>query len=532
MPLGNRPPRTACCGLPPALRDCLRPLAAAALMSLAYGGPAQAQQDDPIGEALSLPKDDPALETPEQKRAPTAFADEQGPRPVLNWGEGDGKSHLIPALDILGFQAGLNLVDRQLYEEDFNVTFDSIGHNLTHGWTTDNDPFSINQFGHPYQGSMYFGFARSAGLDYWTSYGYAFAGSLVWEYAGETTTPSINDQYTTPIAGSFLGEPLFRLSSLLLESGSGRPGFWRELGAAIISPATGTNRLLYGDRFDGVFRSHDPAVYTRFDLGVNVASDIRSDVNRNPNADEPPIPQGYKTGEALADFTVIYGMPGKTGYRYDRPFDYFVLQATAASSNALENVMVRGLLVGTEVSAGDHYRGLWGLFGQYDYLAPQLFRVSTTGASVGTVGQAWLSRNLAVETSVLAGVGYGSGGAIHAQGDRDYHNGITPQALANVRMVYGDRLSLDMTARGYHISDLASEEEGHENIGRLEASLTFRVFNLHGLTLKYVTSTRSARYADRADTSQTVNAFSIGYTLLGQTHGGTVDWRPADEAGI
>src|SRR6185295_261555 len=101
------------------------------------------------------------------------------------------------------------------------------------------DPFAVNQFLHPYQGSMYQGFARSAGLGFWESFAYTFLGSALWEEAGEHTTPSVNDQIASGIAGSFLGEPLFRISSLLLESGGGNPGFWRELGAGVISPSTG-----------------------------------------------------------------------------------------------------------------------------------------------------------------------------------------------------------------------------------------------------------------------------------------------------
>ena len=51
---------------------------------------------------------------------------------------------------------------------------DSIRRNPHHKWVADNDPFKVNQFGHPYQGSMYHGFARSAGLDFWPSLGYTF----------------------------------------------------------------------------------------------------------------------------------------------------------------------------------------------------------------------------------------------------------------------------------------------------------------------------------------------------------------------
>ena len=83
---------------------------------------------------------------------------------------------------------------------------------------------------------MYHGFARSAGFNYWESAGYTFAGSALWEIFGETTKPSRNDQVASGIGGTFLGEALFRMASLVLEKGDGVPGFWREAIAAGISP--------------------------------------------------------------------------------------------------------------------------------------------------------------------------------------------------------------------------------------------------------------------------------------------------------
>ena len=96
------------------------------------------------------------------------------------------------------------------------VTTATIRRNLHSSWGTDRDPFNVNQLGHPYQGAMYHGFARSAGLGYWESAGYAFAGSVVWEIAGEATKPSRNDQVASGIGGTFLGEALFRMSNLVL----------------------------------------------------------------------------------------------------------------------------------------------------------------------------------------------------------------------------------------------------------------------------------------------------------------------------
>jgi hypothetical protein len=476
--------------------------------------------------------DDPKLDSKAQQIAPTAFAGDK-PKPVLNWGVGEGKSYLVPAFDIVGFDFLLNQYDRHFIDsETFGSNFSSFKKNLQGKWVYDTDPFATNQFLHPYQGSMYFGFARSAGLDYWRSLGYTLGGSLLWETAGETDLPSINDQFTTGFGGTFLGEPLFRMASLLLESGDGNPGFWRELGAAVLSPATGFNRWVFGQRFAGVFRSNDPAVYTRAQLGANLNATVHSNVNLNPNANEVAVPQGYKRGEVIADFTISYGLPGKPDYDYTRPFDYFHFQFTAAGSNVLENIMSHGLLYGTDYSVGGNYRGVWGLYGVYDYIAPQIFRISTTAAALGTTAQWWLSKKIALQGTVLAGVGYGSAGIVRSVGERDYHNGITPNALMTSRLIFSDRTAFEMELRDYYVSDKASGESGgSENIARAFIALTVRVLDLHGVTLKYTVSRRDARYPSLPDTRQTVGAVSLGYTYLGQTRFGAVDWRPKGNGG-
>lgn len=493
----------------------------ALLISASAAWPAQNQPDPPI-------------DSPEQQRAPTAFA-EPPPEPVLEWGTEEGTSWWIPAADIVLFDFLLNQFNREFSgTSDYDVDKDSLERNFKGSWVYDNDPFDINQFGHPYQGSMYHGFARSAGHGYWTSTAYTVLGSAAWEIAGERTPPSINDQITTGIGGGFLGEPLFRMASLLLESSGGKPGLWHELGAAALSPATGFNRLAFGDRFDGVFRSQNPAVYTRIGLGLNVDSSVDSNVNTNRDAEALPIPQSYDTGTVTGDFTIAYGLPGKKGYTYERPFDYFHFQFSAASSNFLENVISRGLLYGTDYEAGDNYRGVWGLYGTYDYLAPQIFRISTTGLGLGTTGQWWISEKWALQGTLLGGVGYGSAGALEnnrAQ-DRDYQNGLSGQALVAMRLIHGDRASLDMNVRQYHVSDVGTDiQGGEENIFRADVTLTVRVHKLHALTFGVVTSRRDAQFDGFDDTHQQVVAFNLGYAYLGQTRSGAVDWRPRSEGG-
>jgi hypothetical protein len=482
--------------------------------------------------------DDPKLNTPPQKEAPTAFAAPE-PSPVKDWGVGDGKSYLVPAWEIPGFELLLNRVDH--YAVDSQVYASPLSNfrdNLHHKWVVDNDAFATNQFLHPYQGAFYQGLARSSGLDFWQSSAYTFAGSLLWEYAGETTRPSINDQVASGIAGNFLGEPLFRMASLLLESGpNGEPGLLRKIGAAIISPSMGLNRLMYGDRFAGVFRSNDPAVYTRVDLGVSLSTHFTSNVNVNADLTAPPAAQTFKRQSASAIFNMAYGLPGKADYSYDRPFDYFNFEVSADTTNAIETLFSRGLLIGTDYGIGPNYRGIWGLYGTYEYVGPQIFRVSTTAAALGTTGQWWLTRQIALQGTALLGVGYGGGGVIHGagvaqagvlgDGQRDYHYGLAPQGEVQARLIVGDRISLDTTYREYYISRVAATEStGSEDISRVDTALTVRVYNLHGITLRYSEASRNGRYATLPASHQTIGTFSIGYTYVGHTRFGAVDWRP------
>jgi hypothetical protein len=146
------------------------------------------------------------------------------------------------------------------------------------------------------------------------------------------------------------------------------PPFWRETAAAAISPSTGFNRLAFGERFRPVFSSNGAVHFSRLQIGFSGTTQNGTGTSTTQ----------LRRNEALVDYSIDYGLPGKPGYTYARPFDYFSLQATASSANGAENVLTRGLLVGRPYEHGPDYRGVWGLYGIYDYIAPQTFRVSST----------------------------------------------------------------------------------------------------------------------------------------------------------
>ena len=457
-------------------------------------------------------------------------AEEPAKTPVLDWDTGAGKSYYIPAFEILGFNIGLNLFDRLfLDEKTYSTDWHDWSKNLRSTPEFDKDPFSVNQIGHPYQGSMNYGFARSAGLSYWESLGYSLFGSFLWETFGETTRPSINDYVTTTVGGSFVGEAMFRMASLLLEGGGEKPGFWRELGAAVISPPTGFNRLVFEDRFKPVFPSRDPAVYIRLRLGATLTTDVNTG----------GLSHGVRRQEGSADFYMTYGLPGKPGYQYTRPFDFFLFEFTAVpnastAADAIENVTIRGLLAGAKYELDDDYRGVWGLFGGYEYLSPQVFRVATTNLALGTVAQWWLTRTMALQGTALAGAGFGAAGTVGDKDERDYRYGVIPETLLTLRLMVSDQAMLEAAARQYWVVGIGAgasegaEKFGHELINRANFGLTVRVWGPHALSIGYVLSTRDARVPAGDDRHQSVQTVTLSYNFLGHTRFGAVEWRPSE----
>ncbi|MEO8938408.1 MAG: DUF3943 domain-containing protein [Burkholderiaceae bacterium] len=426
------------------------------------------------------------------------------------------KRYGVAALEIVGFDVLLNQANRRWSgSTDYDSNLTTIRRNLRSSWGVDHDPFRINQLGHPYQGSIYHGIARSSGLDYWESSAYTFAGSIFWEIAGERTRPSGNDQVASGVGGSFLGEALFRMASLVLENGQGRR-IWREVGAAAISPPTGFNRLAFGDDRETIFASHDAEYYSRAQVGVSRSSKDDAGLSASPQ----------KRNEALAEFAIDYGLPGKPGYDYQRPFDYFAFQAAASTTGGVENVMTRGTLLARPYDLGSRYRGIVGVYGSYDYIAPPTFRISSTALSLGTTGQWNASDGITLQGSALFGVGYAAIGGVRSSDDLDYQYGVTPQSLLSVRAIVANKLSIDLTERDYYVSRIAAGDRGgHGSIGRFDASVTWRVSGPHALSVKYLGNRRNVSFPDLSGRRQTRSTIGVYYTYLGHDRFGAVDFH-------
>jgi len=447
---------------------------------------------------------------------------------------GGGKSNILPALEITGFLTLLSAYDRiayanqmqdgkKVYSSTFSTSWD---HLREQHWVHDQDPFNVNQFAHPYQGATMYGLARSSGHSFWTSLAHANVGSFIWKMAGETDPPSIDDMITTGQAGSLLGEALYRMADLVITQGHGKKrDKRREFLAVLVSPPVAVNRRVFRDRFRSQLSDTLPA--TSWQVGLGATLDAL--------AHDYSAPVTLLRRDATAEFSMSYGLPGRPGYDYTRPLDYFDFQISLLSraSNPIENVMIRGLLVGSKTGEGVKARGIWGLYGSYDYISPYLFRVSSTALSIGTTRQFWVAPDLALQGSVLGGAGYGAAGSTTIipstptnAAIRDYHFGVTPQALVALRLISSDRVMLDMTAREYYVSGLGSDDsQGSETVFRGNFGMTVRVVGGHSLGAQFVASTRDAKYGTLPNKKLHEGTVTVVYSFLGSNRFSAVKWR-------
>jgi Domain of unknown function (DUF3943) len=119
---------------------------------------------------------------------------------------------------------------------------------MQQGWVWDLDDFTVNQIGHPYQGTNYFTAGRANGLSFYESAAVTAFGSATWEFFGETNHASLNDFINTTLGGVTLGEMFHRAGWLIRNTNAtGKRRLWSEIGATALDPITGLNRFVSGD---------------------------------------------------------------------------------------------------------------------------------------------------------------------------------------------------------------------------------------------------------------------------------------------
>jgi len=108
----------------------------------------------------------------------------------------------------------------------------------------DDNAFGTNFRGHGLGGNVYYASARSNHLSIAESFGFAIAGSVLWEYFGEINeVVSANDLIVTPFTGIGLGEPLTQFSAFFDRQS---PTLVNRILGAVFGPLKSANDALDG----------------------------------------------------------------------------------------------------------------------------------------------------------------------------------------------------------------------------------------------------------------------------------------------
>lgn len=270
------------------------------------------------------------------------------------------KSVISPLREKNFFRAGIEWFSVQAIPASFNrfirkdpysyISFSNfIDHQRLSAWDWDDNQFTTNQIDHPYHGQLYFNAFRSNGFNFYQSSAATVLGSYIWETAGETQHPSINDFVNTTFGGIVLGEMSHRVSrNILSRNKYSHNRIGNEIVALLVNPISGLNRLL-----DGKWGKPVEEYYVLDSSIINAEFDV-----------------GYRRFDAKEGDFLIKGknsLYSRLRFRYSngnhnfkRPFDQFAvnLEVGNGDSTFINAINVHALVSGAEFfksKSGQHF---------------------------------------------------------------------------------------------------------------------------------------------------------------------------------
>jgi hypothetical protein len=298
------------------------------------------------------------------------------------------------------------------------VTKETWRTNLHRGWHFDEDNFFVNMLGHPYAGSIHFNGARSNGLSFWASAPFTFFHSVVWEYFGETTQPSINDFVDTGLGGIALGEMFHRVAATIRNNEvGGGARFLRELVALPFDPMGSFNRLL-----DGEWSKKGPNPSEHNPLGTVLRMGGGAGIVRAPGSLLTSLKDAEFTSAFMADLK--YGDSYIDSLR--KPFAAFSARLLFAPGHGgLTQLVGVGRVTGAEIGRTEWHRHQIELNHRFEYLNNGALRFGAQTLELGLssrihiAGKFWFRTLMAGDGIALAGINAPGTGT----GTRDYDFG-------------------------------------------------------------------------------------------------------------
>jgi hypothetical protein len=322
-------------------------------------------------------------------------------------------------------------------QEFSKVDFGSIRNNLSlKSLQWDSDPFFNNQFSHPYHGSFYFNAFRAEGYSFWSAAPATFAGSVIWELAGEKDRPSSNDLINTTLGGMVFGEMTHRLSSRVITDPSNNKNSFLHIVGLLIDPM---NALTYSKK-----------------------NKLRSALFRDTTVTQMSLTAGsrkYRPGDIKSLvpgwdqwFTRLSIIYGDRFSQVKHPFDYFSFQLElgSASPSLLNTAHISGALTGRSFLVSSRTRFAILLLLDYDYFQNPGISYGMQSFHWGQLIQYAFNSENRVEAGVnivlipLAAI---TDGSVYEPGKRAYDYGSGTGVAFSASLLVKNRLKLNSTWR-------------------------------------------------------------------------------------
>ncbi|MEO5572399.1 MAG: DUF3943 domain-containing protein [Bacteroidia bacterium] len=375
----------------------------------------------------------------------------------------------VPVAEVIGFNASLSLVDKHVLKYDWaQVNTETWKKSLKGSWEWDRDVFGVNFIGHPYTGSIYFNAARSNGYNFAASIPFAIGGSLMWEYFGETTRPSYNDIIATPVAGWFIGEILYRISSNILNDRKrGGARVLRETAAALVNPMRGFTRIVQGK----VTRVTSDTTYQADLLYLSIFGGVRrlnEGTDFNSGGDNP-----------FLNISVFYGDPFENRIR--KPFDFFKLRTEfnfRVGKKMLDNFTGYGLFTGRNVDT-KNFKMLYGLFQHYNYWNNSTFELGMITFGGGAVSKIAMNKSAFYNNIYVSGVPLAGNSTRTAPSDsaiyRNYNYSGGLEVKLESSFDFRNILTLNLLAYYYRLyTYVGPKDDSH--ISLIKPSISFTLY--------------------------------------------------------
>lgn len=392
-------------------------------------------------------------------------------------------------------------------KEFARISFKTVGEHLKiNSWTWDNDQFTTNQFSHPYHGNLYFNSFRANGYNILPSAVATVGGSLVWEIAGETEPPSLNDLVNTSFGGIVLGEMTHRLANKLVNNRStGLRRKANEIFGLLINPMNGVNRIVSG-KWGKISSEGDDidssGIEAQFDMGI-----------RRINTDHSLIKKGKNTLYGRMRF--LYQDQKSTR----RPFDEFSVDIeVGVDDSALVNTLsVYGILYGRELLANNGMKHIAILSANYDLFHNSSFFYGGQSVNMNIVSEFNISSRSKVNT--IMGLGPVLLAAVPNEymkdsEHRNYDYGSGLSLMGKIKLNVMERLALGVQYTGGIVGTISGNHSSY-SLHSLSSGLSIFIWKPFSINMSTGFFTVKGNYRDYPDIKKfySFGRVSFGYQV-------------------